>query len=393
MGVSIVKKPHLLKMLPQSYQICFQQQLKKTEYLTLTILVFLLQAHKQVSIEFLATLMPYPIMFESRRRGIQRFLKLPILKIEKLWFPLIKYILRIHFKNKKELMVAIDRTQWRDKNIFMISLIWEHRALPLYWQILSKRGSSNLQEQQLLISPILSLLKKYQLLVLGDREFGSVKLASWLCEKNVRFVLRVKKGRYIQQEGEEFKRLSECGLVPGTSFYLKGVKVTKQKGFGCFDIAGYWKRKYRNSGEDEGWYLLTNIGTLKQAVTAFKCRSGIEAMFKDCKTGGYNLEKSHACDDRLKTLILLIALAYSCAILQGRKLKLMGIQKYIGRVTEYRRSQPRHSSFWVGLYGQCWVVGMEFCQEIVGELMSERRNKLPFFQRGHRAMSLILSSF
>jgi hypothetical protein len=98
MGVSIVNKPHLLKMLPQSYQICFQQQLKKTEYLTLTILVFLLQGHQQVSIEFLATLMPYPIMFESRRRGIQRFLKLPILKIEKLWFPLIKYILKIHLK-------------------------------------------------------------------------------------------------------------------------------------------------------------------------------------------------------------------------------------------------------------------------------------------------------
>jgi len=87
---------------------------------------------------------------------------------------------------------------------------------------------------------------------------------------------------------------------------LRGVKVTKQKGFGDFDIAGYWQRKYRNSGEDEGWYLLTNIGTLEQAITAFKCRSGIEAMFKDCKTGGYNLEKTHAADERLKTLIVRI---------------------------------------------------------------------------------------
>ena len=69
-------------------------------------------------------------------------------------------------------------------------------------------------------------------------ELGSVKLASWLCKKNIRFVLRVKQGRYIQEEGEAFKRLSECGLVPGTSFYLKGVKVTKQKEFGCFDVAG-----------------------------------------------------------------------------------------------------------------------------------------------------------
>ncbi|MCL1474814.1 hypothetical protein LAY57_29740 [Argonema antarcticum A004/B2] len=146
-------------------------------------------------------------------------------------------------------------------------------------------------------------------------------------------------------------------------------------------------------GEDEGWYLLTNIGTLAQAITAFKCRSGIEAMFKDCKTGGYNLEKSHAGDERLKTLILLIAFAYSCAILQGRKLKLRGLQKYIGRVNECRRDPRRHSSFWIGLYGQCWVVGMEFCQGIVAELMRIRRNKLPFFQRGLRAMSLILSSF
>ncbi|WP_449420575.1 hypothetical protein [Phormidium nigroviride] len=97
-----------------------------------------------------------------------RILKLPILKIEKLWFPLIKYILRTQFKKKQELKVAIDRTQWRDKNVFMISLIWDKRALPLYWQILPKRGCSNLREQQSLISPILDLLKNHKFVLLGD---------------------------------------------------------------------------------------------------------------------------------------------------------------------------------------------------------------------------------
>ncbi|HLO48337.1 MAG TPA: IS4 family transposase, partial [Kamptonema sp.] len=90
---------------------------------------------------------------------------------------------------------------------------------------------------------------------------------------------------------------------------------------------------------------------------------------------------------------LLIALAYSCAILQGRKFKLKGIQKYIGRLIESRRSQRRHSSFWIGLYGQLWVVGMEFCHATIAELMKIRPNKLPFFQRGLKAMSFILSSF
>ena len=111
--------------------------------------------------------------------------------------------------------------------------------------------------------------------------------------------------------------------------------MTKQKGFGCFDVAGYWLRKYRVKVDDEGWYLLTNLGGLKSAIAAFKCRSGIEAMFKDCKTGGYNLEKSHANNERLKNLILVIAIAYSCAVLQGQKIKQMGIQKYTGRLTEF----------------------------------------------------------
>jgi hypothetical protein len=379
-------------MFPQFYQIHLQQQLKTTEYLTLKILVYLLQCHKQVSIELLASLMPYPILFESRRRSLQRFLKLSGLDIESLWFPLVQEILKAKFSTARSLKLTIDRTQWRDKNVFVISLIWEKRAIPLYWQLLDKKGSSNISEQKSLITPILALLKNYEIILLGDREFGSVKLGSWLCEQEVKFVLRVKQERYIQQEFADYTHLSELGLVPGTRFLFRDVKVTKQKGFGLFNVAGYWRRKYKGRVEDEGWYLLTNLGTHDAAISAFKGRMGIEAMFKDCKTGGYNLEKSHANNERLKNLILLIALAYSCAILPGQKIKRMGIQKYVGRLTEPKRLQRRHSSFWIGLYGQSWVVGMEFCQDIIEELMIIRRNKLPFFQRGLRAMSLIISS-
>ena len=104
------------------------------------------------------------------------------------------------------------------------------------------------------------------------------------------------------------------------------------------------------------------------------------------------MEKSHANKERLNRLILLIAIAYSSVIISGQKLKLKGMQKYVGRMTEWGRKVRRHSSFWVGLYGYCWVVGMEFCEEIVGELMKIRSNKLPFFQKGMRARNLILST-
>jgi hypothetical protein len=77
----------------------------------------------------------------------------------------------------------------------------------------------------------------------------------------------------------------------------------------------------------------------------------------------------------------------------GKKIKNIGIQKYVGRLTECGRSIRRPSSFGMGLYGQCWVFGMEFCQYIVDELMIIKRNKLPFLQRGMRAKSFILSRF
>ena len=104
---------------------------------------------------------------------------------------------------------------------------------------------------------------------------GSVKLGRWLCERKVKFVLRIKQSRYIQEEYQDYLRLSDLELIPGSRFFLRSVKVTKQTGFGKFNVAAYWKRKYRDKLEDEGWYLLTNYDTLQQAVTAFNSRSGI----------------------------------------------------------------------------------------------------------------------
>lgn len=63
-------------MLPRLYQIHFQKYLKLSDYLFLEILINLTQSIKQVNLEKLATSLPLPILFESRRKKIQRFLSL-----------------------------------------------------------------------------------------------------------------------------------------------------------------------------------------------------------------------------------------------------------------------------------------------------------------------------
>lgn len=97
-------------MLPEFYQTCLRSQLSASQLHTLEILVWLLQFHRQVRIERLAACMPLPILFESRRRHLQRFLILPQLSVALLWLPLIKCILRTQIKPESKVIVTLDRT-------------------------------------------------------------------------------------------------------------------------------------------------------------------------------------------------------------------------------------------------------------------------------------------
>ncbi len=120
-------------MLPELYRTCLQSQLSQSQLHTLEILVWLLQQHKQVRIERLAACLALPILFESRRSNLQRFLILPQLSVVLIWFPLIKGIIRTQIQSGIQVIVTVDRTQWRANNLFMVSVIWAKRA----WRLLA----------------------------------------------------------------------------------------------------------------------------------------------------------------------------------------------------------------------------------------------------------------
>jgi len=185
--------------------------------------------------------------------------------------------------------------------------------------------------------------------------------------------------------------LSSLGLTPGVSFFIKGVKVTKTQGFISFNVAGKWQRKINGVAPKEAWFILTNFDNLESAIAAYKKRFDIEEMFRDFKTGGYNLENTNVEGERFISLVLLITLAYTCATINGQLIKRKGIQKYIARIKERSRSQRRHSSFYIGLYGQTWVHFKDSCMDLVTELIRINRNKWKYYQQGLRAMKLIES--
>ncbi|UJB69620.1 hypothetical protein HRE53_25500 [Acaryochloris sp. 'Moss Beach'] len=160
------------------YQPHLRRQLSPAQYLLLEILVHLLQTLRCVKIETLAEGLPLPILFDSRRKKIQRFLSLPTLELETLWLPLVKLWLSQQYPQGSQLYVVIDRTSWGVINLLMVSVVWQHRAIPVWCEALCKKGSSNYDEQTAVLSKVIRHLSAYRLVILGDREFCSVKLGA-----------------------------------------------------------------------------------------------------------------------------------------------------------------------------------------------------------------------
>jgi hypothetical protein len=238
--------------LPELYSKHLKKQFNYPQYLILLILINLVQNSQTVRLEELARRFPVPIQLRSRIKKIQRFLSLSQFNIKTLWFPILSNWITREWKIGEIIYVVIDRSQWRAINLLVVSIVYEHRAIPVYFSLLPKKGNSNLSQQKQVLLPALKLLKDYKIIVLGDREFCGVELAKWLSqEQKVYLSLRLKKNEYVELEADIWFQLSDLGLEPGMSCYYQGIKITKTKGFAGFNLAAKWKRNYRGKSSKE----------------------------------------------------------------------------------------------------------------------------------------------
>ena len=75
-----------------------------------------------------------------------------------------------------EVIISIDRTNWKwgkkNINIFLLSVVHQGIAIPLYWTLLDKKGNSNSNERCELIQKFINTFGADKIqYVLADREF------------------------------------------------------------------------------------------------------------------------------------------------------------------------------------------------------------------------------
>jgi hypothetical protein len=228
--------------------------------------------------------------------------------------PLAQRILGQIVTGGKRVLPILDRTEWDAFNILYLSVGWRGRALPLLWQMLGPGASSFAQQREALGTVAGWMPDGAEVMLLGDREFGTGVLAQWALEQGWDLCLRLRAHEYVRREGAKAFQMLPA-LHPGERCCWPRVAFSQKHAVGGLHLAMYW-----DQGSKEPWYLLTTEPTCERACANYAKRFQIEEMFKDYKNDGrgFGLELTGLQHpERLARLLLALALVYIWLLLWG----------------------------------------------------------------------------
>ena len=143
--------------------------------------------------------------------------------------------------------------------------------------------------------------------LLADREFVGDDWFTYLVENKIPFVIRLRKDMHIETEdGKHFQFFSLLRKRYNGQWnsWLCGMARTPE------NLLRFEGKKIKN----ELVIVATNIPAPKSALRLYRKRWGIECLFADAKTKGFNIEDTHMIDpSKLTTLFIMVTLSLTCA--------------------------------------------------------------------------------
>jgi len=316
--------------------------LGKSRLSTLAALIVGLVQSRTVNLSHLAAHLCGPALHASKYRRLQRFFQYVRLD-QAIAARLVVRMLEL----ERPKFLALDRTNWklgsRDINILVLAIVTRRFRVPLLFTLLPHQGNSDTGHRIALLRRYLALFGAASIrCLLADREFIGVEWLDFLNQNNIPFAIRVRVDMTVTVEGGRtwslatlLRRRRARSAAPIGEGRLNGTKGATRH---PVSLAA----KRLATGE---WLIVaTNRPDPKQALNDYRKRWGIECMFGDAKTRGFNIEDTHITDPhKLASLVVILMIAitwaYRCAT------QTMGM-KAISRKTHGRREK---SWFRVGL--------------------------------------------
>jgi Transposase DDE domain len=247
---------------------------------------------------------------DMRYQWISRILSNDRIAIDEVMAPYAREVLARACAGGRTIVAMIDQSKVNDAHqMIMVSLRVGERALPLAWRMKKTQGAIGFGEQREALEAVAALLPEgVRPTLMGDRFYGSPALIDWCREMKWGWRLRCKQDLLVFDNGGE-TTLAEC-FARGEHM-LKDVELTQKR-------ARTHVAMLREEGHPEPWIIAMSDLPTTWRASDYGLRWGIEAMFSDYKTRGFNLEESRIeRTDRLDRLVLVLSLALYWAVSTG----------------------------------------------------------------------------
>lgn len=267
----------------------------------------------------------------SWQRRCQRWLCNTRIDVEALYGPLILWALQNWQKPGQSLHLALDTTMlWNRCCVVVLSVVAHGRAIPLLWHTLEHPSAS------VSAGISIALLDKADRLLAGfgaitllaDRAFPCDELLRWFDGKSRwQFVMRLRGDTEIHGTaapmGCQVRRLR---LHQG---HCRGFRNVQLWSDGC-QKANLLLANPAGLPVDEPWYLVSNADPTLDLVWSYGQRFCCEQLFRDQKSGIFQLASSGLRDPaRIDRLLLIVAIAVLVGSLQGYAISLAGLRRQV----------------------------------------------------------------
>jgi len=301
-------KPDNYNELRKTFQSYFQWNKARLKYIT--ALIISLIDISTVNLRKISLRLKAEAKVESNYRNLQRFFQNFRMNYEEY----ARFVLSM-LPKKQNYYLVMDRTNWKygrsDINILMLGIIYKNTAIPLYWMMLDKGGSSSTKERKQLLSKAILLLGKERIAgLLCDREFIGVKWFRYLIQQDIEFHIRIPKqvrvGSVLAKNRKVVNNLFRFLKENGKLDYPKQVNIF---GFRLY-VSGMKSKK--------GYCVVVSNKSNFDSLKKYQMRWTIENLFGAFKSRGFNFEDTHFKNlDKIKLLITIISIAYLWSVLVG----------------------------------------------------------------------------
>src|SRR5258705_691994 len=164
---------------------------------TLALLMIGIFEARDVRLSRIAERVPLDIKEDNVAQRFRRWLKNEQVDERLLYDPVAFGILGA--LRHTRLRIQIDRTEVGERlNVLMVSVYYRKRAIPLVWSVLTHKGNSTFKERNQILAHLDELLPTgCTVLILGDREFGTVDMMRSIRLHNWDFCLRIKGSHWV----------------------------------------------------------------------------------------------------------------------------------------------------------------------------------------------------